>query len=203
MSSSEAESRNITVDNQPPDKYTWEHLLQGAGWVADEIYKTNQFQFDAVLTFPGPSSIFCGLVLAKLKPEVFMRIPVYTAIFVDAKTRISKEQLAHFHPVDCRFFKVLVPKNLIEGTAKRIVVIDDLIITGGFIKRLRAFFRKRGKVQFACCICYRGRTLVTETETKPDIIGLNLKEVRDEFPMPWGRNSFSFEDVFRSSDQIS
>jgi hypothetical protein len=90
-----------------------------------------------------------------------------------------------------------VPRELTEDRAKRIVVIDDTIITGGTMERLRRFFARDydpDNVIFACCICYEGRTL--PSEKPPEIIGLLALEQRRRFPMPWGRDSFCFEDAF-------
>jgi transcriptional regulator with XRE-family HTH domain len=178
--------------------YTWKDFMEGAETVRSEIFNNDKFLFDAVLTFPGPSSIFCGLVLALLPLRVLIRIPVYTGIFVDAETAISARK-KNFHaitvrPARAREFKLLVPQELIYGKAKRIIVIDDAVITGGTMKRLREVFAKICEVKFACCVCYDGRDL--PSDQPPEIIGLKPLEPRKKFPMPWGRDSFCFEDAF-------
>lgn len=194
----------VAASGKCPPVYTWEHLLTGARNVAGEIYRDGELQIDAVLTFPGPSSIFCGLVLTMLPLEVFMRIPAYTAMFVGSKTRITSQQSEHFWMVKAQPFNVLVPKHLVEDRTKRILVIDDTILTGGTMERMRKFFAKwrdSENMKFACCICYEGRTL--PTENPPEIIGLPDLEIRQRFPMPWGRDSFCFEDAFRADDAHS
>ena len=176
--------------------YTWEDLIEGAQTVANKIFTNDNLAFDAVLTFPGPSSIFCGLVLAKLPLKVFMRIPVYTAIFLDAKTQISSERKHCFLLLKTGSFTILVPRELLEDEKKRIVVVDDTILTGGVMESLRKYFGSRN-VQFACCICDDVYQL--PNKKPPEIIGLDV-ESRHRFPMPWGRDSFCFEDAFKDDD---
>ncbi len=184
--------------------YLWHELLEGAQVVADEVFTNNELHVDAVLTFPGPSSIFCGLVLAKLPLKVFIRIPVYTAIFLDSKIPISKQRSQLFHEVRVGSFKVLVPRELVNDKTKRIVVVDDTILTGRLMEELRKFFKKHHdpeKAKFACCICYEGRTL--PREQPPEIIGLKDLEPRLRFRMPWEEDSFCFEDAFDARGSAS
>lgn len=176
-------------------RYTWLDVRTGAQTVADSLYADGKRQFDAVVTFPGASAIFCGYVMRLLPLEVSMRVPVYTGIFVDAATDISARQ-KYYHVVSCNLFNLLIPRELVEGVSKRIVVIDDCILTGRVMDKLKEFFTKfhtLQEVQFACCICFHARGLV-EWQT-PDIIGLPGMETRMRFPMPWG-DSYCFEDAF-------
>lgn len=183
-------------------EYTWDHLLRGAAKVASEIFEDKKPLFDAVLTFPGPSSIFCGLVLARMPHKVFMPIPVYTAIFLPRETPVSQKRKQYFHVVKVGIFKVLVPKELIDRRSKKIVVIDDTILTGNTMRELRKFFVKHHdprNVKFACCICDDRRLL--PGKERPEI--LTYIETRPRFAMPWGRDSFCFEDPFLPSDSHS
>ncbi len=176
--------------------YSWDDLVAGAKNVGEKIHKDETLLMDAVLTFPGPSSLFCGLVLATLPLKTFIRIPVYTGVFVDAHTPTSA-RLRHFHVITMPLFKILVPLELTENRTKKIIVIDDTIITGGTMEYLRKFFDENydpRNVKFACCICHESRTF--PTEKPPEIIGLRPLEQRRTFPMPWGSNSFCFEDAF-------
>ncbi|SRR5216684_2248782 len=188
-------------DPQAPDapkQYTWDDLIHGAKNVAEKIFRDNKFHADAVLTFSGPSSIFAGLVLATLSREAFMRIPVYTAIFVDKNARGS---FPTFDTVPTPLFKILVPRALTTDRTRRIAVIDDTIISGVTMDKLREFFKAHynpANVKFACCVCYEGRML--PHLTPPEIIGLFPPEPRKKFRMPWSEpfclDSFCFEDCF-------
>src|ERR1039458_2203992 len=84
-----------------PRAYSWEDMLAGAKRVSEQIYKDGELMVDAVLTFPGASSIFCGLVLLMLPVKVFMRVPVYTGVFVDLKTPTSK-RMRYFHEIKAK-----------------------------------------------------------------------------------------------------
>jgi hypothetical protein len=94
-------------------------------------------------------------------------------------------------------YKVLVPKALVSSEGKRIMVIDDTILTGGFMEKMRGFFaHHKVDVRFACCIC--DNRLVLPGKNPPESIGLlDRLENRMRFPMPWGKDSFCFEDAFR------
>jgi transcriptional regulator with XRE-family HTH domain len=180
--------------------YTWDDLVAGAKKVAEEISKDDTLRSAAVLTFPGPSSIFCGLVLAALPLKTFIRMPVYTAIFVDANTPTSERE-AYFHVIELRLFKILVPRELTADRKKKVLVIDDTILTGGSMERLREFFDEicdPSNVKFACCICHDSRSFLTEIP--PEIIALRPLEQRRTFPLPWG-DSFCFEDGFSTPNK--
>lgn len=187
-------SRDLNIEPGSAMNYTWDDLITGAKKVGDEIFGSKAFCADAILTFPGPSSLFCGLVLAML-PLKALLIPVYTAVFVDAKTSTFGRS-SYFHVISMPAYKLLVPRELTADKTKKIAVVDDNVITGGAMEKLRTFFRKNYEprnVKFACCICYEGRTF--PTEVPPEIIGLTRLEQRRKFPMPWGRDSFCFEDI--------
>jgi len=192
--------RDFHAEPAAAEPYTWDDLITGAKNVGGKIFEDEKLLVDAVLTFPGPSSLFCGLVLALLPLEIFVRTPVYTAIFVDKNTPTSK-RLQCFHVIPMPRCKILVPRELTDDRSKKIVVIEDATITGGTMKALRKFFAKNynpANVQFACCICYEGRTL--PTEQPPEIRGLDSLEQRRTFPMPWGPNSQCNEDAFRTHE---
>jgi transcriptional regulator with XRE-family HTH domain len=174
-------------------RYDWEDLVEGARAVAEEIYfsNSNTLAFDAALTFPGPSSIFCGLVLARLPLKVFIRMPVYTAIFLDRTTHLASQNKRCFVPVELESFTILVPRELVDRT-KKVIVIDDTILTGGVMEKLREHFHN---FQFACCICDDAYKL--PNRKRPEFVGLDF-EARHRFPMPWGRDSFCFEDPFKT-----
>jgi hypoxanthine phosphoribosyltransferase len=178
------------------DSYSWDDIKRGAEEVAKRIYINEELQVDAVLTFPGASSIFCGYVMRLLPLEVFMRLPLYTAIFVDAHTSVS-ERSTYYWPVHCKLFTILLPRELIEDPLKRIVVIDDCILTGGAMDKLVEFFTERhnrDNVQFACCICFVGRSLANSQ--LPEIIGLPDLDNQIKIGLPWG-DSYCFEDAFK------
>ena len=186
----------------PDPKYSWDDLVAGADRVVQFICKDDKLLFDAVLTFPGPSSIFYGLVLRRLALKTFLEIPTYVIQFVDAKVSIPKNRLQYFQKVNVGKFNILVPKEILERPMK-LIVIDDTILTGGTMKELRRFFRARYSawtVEFACCICYEGRAL--PTEHPPEYIGLPLDR-RLRFPMPWGSGSFCFEDPYEDGQLIA
>ena len=171
--------------------YRFEDIMAGARQAAKEL-TLKWPPADAVLTFPGASSIFAGLVLRTLALKKFLRIPVYTAIFKELKDRGS---FRHFHVVTTRRYKLLVPKALFKSRHKRIVVIDDVILSGIAMEEL---WKKLGKhfgeknVRFVCCICasyvtYRNRP----------VIGLRKRGVEksSDFLLPWGK-PYANEDAF-------
>lgn len=185
--------------NQKNTHYDWEDIMAGARHVAKEV-AFKRPPVDAVLTFPGASSVFAGLVLVTLRdPKRFLQIPVYTAIF---KKLNDHHRFGGFRVAATRRFKVLVPEVLFESGHKRIVVIDDTAISGGTMDELRRLLEKSfgvGKVRYACCICHRSLTF--GNRVRPEIIGLPRPEREEKFPMPWGIDSYRNEEGF-SLDSI-
>jgi transcriptional regulator with XRE-family HTH domain len=194
----------ILVNNEPDhsvlgsmEGYTWDQIMAGAAEVGKEAFSEGgTFHADAVLAFPGASSIFAGLVLVTLQsPGNFLRVPVYTAIFKDKEVTgpFSGFQVA---PTKC--FNILVPEALLQDRTQRVVVIEDTIISGGAMDALREFFLQQGfgedNIRFASCICHD--SLAFGNRTAPEIIGLPHLEERRNFPMPWRIDSYRYEEVF-------
>lgn len=180
--------------------YTWRHLMTGAKVVAEKLYSKPKLHADAILTFPGPSSIFCGLVLAMLPLKVFMRLPVHTAIFRDVN--LPSPDPPHFHKIRSNAFNLFIPEALTNNCPQRIFIIDDVILTGDTMALLRNFFAnpkfEGNEITFACCICNDYHSL--PSRKPPEIRGLPRWEPRLRFPMPWGYSSFCFEDAFVSTN---
>lgn len=184
--------------SKPLKRYTWGEVEASTSKVHKKVF--DEFHPDALLTFPGPSLTFTGLVLAALPPEVAIRVPVYTCIFVDEKA----PEPGGLHPVltepdDAETaFKILVPAALTDGDPehqRRIVAIDDTIISGVTMRALRKYFRGRGyadRVPFACCVCYEARTV--RGERPPEAIGMVSSSPK--FYLPWG-DGFCFEERMR------
>ncbi len=181
-------------DRKGTCSFTWEQLEQGAKEIAKRLF--DDLHINTVLTFPGPSLIFTGLVMAKAsRGKAIIRVPVYTAIFA-AKDTPSRE-FPNVDRVPMERFDILVPRGLManyRGRKKRIAVIDDAIITGKTMDELRQYFvghtRTPDSVAFACYVCYSGR--LTLRETTP--IYVVAREER-MFRMPWG-DAFPFEYGF-------
>lgn len=153
--------------------------------------------FDAVLTFPAASSIFCGMVMRHLPSHQSLRIPVYTAFFGREAGELGESRKKYFFTVSCDLFTIFVPRELIESGLKRIVVIEDSIITGRAMERLKGFFSKNPEhpvLKFACCIfCRSPRDHVSWL--RPEIVGIDPIEKEKRFELPWGE-AYSYEDVF-------
>lgn len=176
--------------------YTWEDVLIAAQKVAEQIFKNDQFGADAVLTYSGASLVFPGLVLSALPYDVFVRIPVYTAIFWDKNT---PGKLVGYDKISTTLFELLIPQALTKHRSKRIAVIDESVVTGVTMKELRAFFKEKHysarNVRFACCVAYDTRK-APPYEPLPEVIGLPLLDRGQSFQMPWGTTTYSFGDGF-------
>lgn len=176
-------------------RYAWEDILAGARQVAREIgFKPPPL--DAVLTFPGASSLFASLVLASRgNPRRFLRIPVYMVSF---KRLDEPGPFEGFSDASTKRFKILVPSALFTGRHKRVIVIDDVILSGVTMETLRGqllgpYFQE-GNLKFACCICAQN---VAAYREKPEIIGLKEAGIAkdSDFLLPWGK-PYANEDAF-------
>src|SRR5579884_513436 len=122
------------------NRYSWDDLKTAAENVRNQIFDGERFLFDAVLTFPGPSSIFCGLVMAFLPLRLMVQIPVYTAVLINPAASTSHFS-EHFAVIPTQWFKLLIPRGLTSDPEKKILVIDDAIVSGGTMKKLRKVFK--------------------------------------------------------------
>lgn len=178
---------------EKPD-YSWQQIQDGAVSVAKQVFE--EFRPDAILTFAGASAIFTGMVCFAAKDigEVF-RTPIYTAMLVNkACPEPDWCDTILTEPEDPdKQFKILVPK--IVFTHKRVVVIDDTLITGVTMRALRSQFSKRHDilVKFACAVCHSGLLTKDKLRLRP-IVGIEEPVTKDNFYMPWGK-AICFEDL--------
>jgi len=183
----------LTISRDPKSTfYSFEDMMAGARQAAKEL-ALKWPPADAVLTFPGASSIFAGLVLRTLALRKFLRIPVYTAIFKELDDHGPFEE---FEVVPTTRYKLLVPRALFKSRHERVIVIDDVILSGiameGLRKKCEEYFDKKNVI-FACCICDRH---VTYRE-RPKVIGLRRRGLAkdSDFLLPWGK-PYANEDAF-------
>lgn len=177
----------------PPD-YSWQQIQEGAVSVATQVFEV--LRPDAILTFAGASDIFTGMVCAAAKDivEVF-RTPIYTAMLVNkAGPELDWcDTILTLPENPDKQFKILVPKMVFSY--RRVIVIDDTLISGVTMRALRSEFGKpehRGiLIKFACCVCHSG--LLTPDKLKP-IVGIEEPVTKDNFYMPWGK-AICFEDL--------
>jgi hypothetical protein len=182
-------------------EYSWDQIENGAIRVAPQIFE--RLKPDAVLTFPGASSIFAGLVFAKAPAASVrdaFRTPIYMAPLVNKAAPVPDE----FYPIVTKpvdrqkEFKILIPKALFSY--RNIAVIDDTIISGVAMEALRYEFRKPEVskpndpivLTFACCVWHSG--LRISGRILPEIRGLDEPVGTEKFVMPWGPG-FCFEDL--------
>jgi len=179
--------------------YSWEDFKRGAEEVSRLAF--GEFGATAVLTFPGTSLIFLGLLLATLSDKDALRAKIYTSIMCNGKVR---ERFAGFKPVFADQFTIFVPETLIRDRSNKIIVVDDYITSGGAMEALRRFFKKNfdlENVRFACCVCYDGLQARTDPAAKmPDFVGIQPYADRRVFGLPWGKDSITFEDTFKKLD---
>jgi hypothetical protein len=186
----------------PPGTYAvnWKDFVDGAEHIGNQIFQ-NKSGINTVLTFPGPSLIFAGLVMAKtLRQEEIMHTPLYVGLFVDKNAK--SEDFPQFDAIRLPLFTLLIPRAMTEtfpSREKRIGVIDDAILTGKTIDALRNYFDrmepKPACVEFACHVCNYSQTLVKELTPKHKAV-TSERNVR----MPWG-DAFAFENCFVRSEE--
>ena len=193
------EDRNRLEATAPEGVYpvSWQQLVAGAEEIGRKVFVEERV--NALITFPGPSLIFTGLMMAKaLTREESVRMPVYVALLVDRDAPSTR--FPQFDAIPMERFTILLPKAVTRQNHdcdRRIGVVDDAILTGKTMDALRAYFgalkQKTASVEFACYICHDGRTLLPETTPI-------CKVIRTEkiFRMPWGDAS-AFEHCFESS----
>jgi hypothetical protein len=180
--------------DDPPD-YPWDEVLIGAERVAQRVFA--EPRPEALVTFPGFSALFTGLVCAKAKPvRAGFHTPIYTALLVN---KLAQEpdwcQAILTRPTNSlKQFKILLPKAVFSY--KRLIVIDDTLISGVTMRALRDEFRKPAYegilVEFACCVWHE--RLTHSDEVPPEICGIEEPVRQRNFRMPWG-DAVSFEDL--------
>lgn len=180
----------------------WKELCEGARQIGKRLFDPKgASRINTILTFPGPSLIFAGLVMVKALPlDQVIQTPVYTALFVKKLPR--RNTFRDFDRVPVGRFTLLVPKSLLQdypSRERRIAVLDDSVKTGKTMDALRDYFnaleRKPASWSYVCYVCHHGRGFLEETTPI-------YRHMRPEnrFVMPWGP-AFAFEDCFSGKNR--
>lgn len=183
------------------NEYSWKNFEVAADDVAFKAFR--EFKADAVLTFPGTSLIFTGLVLSRISFSNAVRANVQIALMKPGK---APSLPVGYEAVAADSYTIFVPTSLTSDTTRKIVVIDDYITSGGAMESLRKLFLKKRfpaeNVKFACCICYEGLAVRPDPNAKmPDFIGVKKLAKEVSFTLPWGRKSETFEEALKQKTQ--
>ena len=115
---------------------SWKKVKKGAKVLIEKVKKINP---DIIITFSGRGAIFANIIITELDNEY----PVYTCLL---KKRYNDSFLVpqKWQAFNTTKWRVYVPKEVLEFTDKKILIIDDITRYGETINSLSDYLKNNG-----------------------------------------------------------
>jgi hypothetical protein len=149
------------------------HLLKKAEGV---------FRPDILLMTSGPGAIIASLAMIQARRF----FPVYTAILEDKRSESFQCKPKGHIKLSTRKWVIYLPEQLCDETDKRIMIIDDCVISGDVQTAICEFLEHKGfpknNIFFATLVCSQ---IAIESNKAPNLYWY-VNPHKDLF-FPWGR----------------
>jgi hypoxanthine phosphoribosyltransferase len=159
---------------------TWQQVASGSLYLLREAEK--QFRPDILLTTSGPGAIVANLAMSQARKFY----PIYTIILEDRRSGRFKLKPKGHEELFTPKWVIHLPEQLCQETDKRILIIDDCVMSGDVQRAICEFLEAKGfpkkKIFFATLVCSQ---IATETEKAPNLYW-QINSHKDLF-FPWGR----------------
>ena len=115
---------------------SWKKVKKGAKVLIKKVKKIDP---DLIITFSGRGAIFANIIITELDNQY----PIYTCLL---KKRYNDSFLApqDWQAFDTTKWRVYVPKEVLDFTDKKILIIDDITRYGETINSLSEYLRNQG-----------------------------------------------------------
>jgi hypoxanthine phosphoribosyltransferase len=158
---------------------TWKEIERGT---ADIFKKADKdFQPEILLTMSGPGAIITSL--AMIQSGRFL--PVYTIILEDKTGYSFKDKPKGYIPISTHKWNLYVPEQILNETSKRVMVIDDCVMTGDIKAVVCEFLEDhhfpKENIFFAVLVCSQ---IAVTTSKAPH---LHWRLSHGDFYFPWGK----------------
>lgn len=159
---------------------TWKEVETGS---LDLLRKAEAtFKPDILLMTSGPGAIVASLAMIQARRF----FPIYTAILEDKRSALFQCKPKGHIQLFTRKWVIHLPEQLCKEAAKRIMIIDDCVISGDVQTAVCEFLEKNGfpkkNIFFATLVCSQ---IAIDTNKAPDLHWYTNPH-KDLF-FPWGR----------------
>ncbi len=162
-------------------RFDWKDVEAGIEELSRKIF--NEFEPDAMLSLSGPGSIIANLLLTKTAKFV----PLYLGISrkIDADDFTFEPQWSK--SIRTTRWKTYIPDEIFKLTDKKIVVIEDTVITGDTMTEIVRILTENGiKRENILTVALFTTELATTSNKGPDVYWFKLPE--SNFYLPWGKS---------------
>ncbi|MFE3846179.1 phosphoribosyltransferase family protein [Thermoplasmatota archaeon] len=160
-------------------KYDWKDVEIGIEEISNKIFK--KFQPDVLLSLSGPGSIVANLMLTKTAKF----IPLYVGISKKINSKDFTFEPQKMKTITTTRWKTYIPDEIFKLNNKRIVIIEDAVITGDTLNKLVNVLIKNGiKRKNILTISLFTTELAVSSNKGPNIYWIKQKD--SDFYLPWG-----------------
>ena len=160
--------------------FSWDDIQNGIAFLNNKVWK--EFNPDIILAISGPGAIVAYLVSNQYKDFVPVLLTPYH------RTKIQPEKDYFFeNSFSSSKFTAYLTEDLRNYIGKKILVIDDTVITGHLTteakKALVEFGFRKEDIKALCL--FTSKTAIT-SDMSPDYFWMEMTE--DEYYLPWGKS---------------
>lgn len=143
---------------------------------------STRYRPDAVVCFRGPSTIVASIVI-ELAHYV---APLYVVGIAKATDESAFSGVPGYKYMETTKWHLYIPESLFAVPSRRLLLIDDCVISGDSLHALRTILIQSGyqkeNIQTASIIC---TNVAKETKKSPDHCYFFLENTT--FHLPWGK----------------
>lgn len=161
------------------NSFTWDDVETGALDILKRAEK--DFRPHILLMVSGPGGIVTSLAMVRSGRYY----PVYTAMLEDKRGPLFPSKPAGYTEVSTQKWNIYLPNILSGENEKRVLIIDDCVMSGDLQAAVRRFLLDHGfakqNIFFATLICSK---IAMQSNKAPDIYW--YLNPHGEFYFPWG-----------------
>lgn len=158
----------------------WGQLQTACKYIVKRLKK--EFIPDVIIT-PGQKG---GIISQLIVDNYELEIPIYTGFLVSKKVDVSNVLVENYFVLETTKWNVFLPKSIEASTEKKVLIVDDWVMSGDFLQILHKKLIEVGYLKQNVRSCSIATTEVAvEAKKAPDCFW-KIVDAKECY-FPWGK----------------